>query len=156
MNASKPSVHGSALLANGAAGRWLVEIDRSVEDGRLFTHIDGPSFYLYFELESTAVIEKSIDLLQGRQTEQGGIVIITSSTKVTPPASELVLGKCGSMPVTLALDDESPDRCFLTVGDDSSATIQITVADEDFSQLTQSLVGVQKQLRQEDRFSMVG
>src|SRR5215831_16414456 len=95
------------LLANGSSGRWEVSIDETISGTeRWFAQIEGPSFWLYFEIPSPEIISRVNEFLA------------RPVTKSEETACKFDLGEAQRAPVALIRDDEYKDRCFLVVGPD--------------------------------------
>jgi hypothetical protein len=123
------------LLANGSSGRWDVSIDETISGTqRWFAQIEGPSFWLSFEMASPEIISKAIQLLARPQT------------KSEENEGKLNLGEAQGTPVALVRDDEYTDRCFLIVGPSDSPTVRLAVAGEDWHSLVQALRQVEQDL----------
>ena len=100
---SAKAVKEWALLANGSAGRWSIDIDESHDGAAWNMQIDGPLVYLGFALPDLQTVAKIYGyLLAGLQTDQANGQ--RSSKGIT-------MGKVGSMTVRIIHDDEFATRC---------------------------------------------
>jgi hypothetical protein len=110
------------LLANGSSGPWSVEIDEA-SDGTAFNmQIDGPSFYVAFELDELPLLQTLLSFLRER-TKSGG--------------AKLRLGRCGSMEVSFLQDDECATRWFLIMAEKPGVAVRLSVDAEDVEALQQ-------------------
>jgi hypothetical protein len=120
------------LMAIGSCGSWEVAIDQSAAGrDRWFAQIDGPSVYLYFEIQSPNIIHQATTFFtQGTPGRNG------------PHAARgkmLTLGTSKSAPVNLIRDDEFTDRYFLVVEPKSGPLVRLTVAGDDLAHLIGAL-----------------
>lgn len=129
---SKSQKESIGLLACGAFGPWVIDIDDETVSGRdrWFAQFDGPSVYLRFEIPSLEIIAQAIRFL-------------------TAGEGELALGSDKQTRVNLIRDDEFADRFFLVVEGKSGLHIRFTVAGDDLKNLTEALQQAKEELETE-------
>lgn len=134
------------LAAIGSAGGWEVAIDQTTSgEQRWFAQIEGPSVYLYFEVESSDVIRKMLEFLTAQTNVGGGSLDVAA-----PLNGELVLSKSTEEPVTLMRDDEFSDRYFLVVETASESIVRITIGDTDLKMLERALRQAREDLDEDE------
>lgn len=132
---SKAPPENLGLLANGSSGSWEVSIDESVSGAeRWFAQVEGPSFWLYFEIPSPDIIPMIIQFLLPPGTERGEMPSRSSRRN-----GNLGISEAEETPVTLVRDDEYGDRCFIVIGRSESPIVRLSVAGEDLDNLVEAL-----------------
>ncbi len=100
------------LLASGASQGWDIQVDASLDEPeKCFVQIEGPSAYIYFELQSRSAIKDAVVLLD--------------SPKAAMPVR---IGSFLGASVSLVADQEYADRYFLTISQAANATVRFTFA----------------------------
>src|SRR5438105_4692961 len=123
------------LTAIGSADGWEFAIDERTSGAqRWFAQIEGPSVYLYFEVQSPRVISQMLDFLTRRPTTGKGSQDLPAHSN-----GKVVIGKSKENPVTLLRDDEFPDRYFLVWETETKSVIRITIGGADSKALVSAL-----------------
>src|SRR5437588_11293673 len=90
------------LTAIGSAGGWKVAIDETTSGPqKWFAQIEGHSVYMNFAVHSPDVIDKMLDFLTQRRTNEKGLQGSTAE-----PNGEIVIGGSKEEPVILVRDEE--------------------------------------------------
>ena len=122
------------LVALGCGIVWNVQIDETIGDPhRWFMQIEGAKDYLYFEIESSSIVDAWLRILE----------TMIGDPK---PSTELRLGALGDLPVTWIADDEFSDRGFVVVSAGGCGAIRITVAGPDLDDLRKAVRGLRDEL----------
>ena len=130
------------LLAFGSSGSWDVSVDESVSGAeRSFAQIEGPSLWLYFEIPSPDIILEIIHFLLDCGTKRGEMPSCSSRS-----SGELHISDAEETPVSLVMDDEYKDRCFIVVGRSDSPIVRFSLAGEDLKNLTEALRQVEEDI----------
>lgn len=132
------------LLANGSSGAWEVSIDETVSGAeRRFAQIEGPSVCLYFEIPSPEIIARTIEFLLQRDSKQ------KERSEASSRSNDILsIGAVGETLVSLVMDNEYEDRCFIVVGRSDSPIVRFSIAGEDFTNLVKALCQVREDIRQ--------
>jgi hypothetical protein len=110
MNAKLAEEH-FGLVANGVAGSWSVDVDESTEGAqRWFTQIDGPDFYMNFQISGLDVIDEIARFLRGHMCPDG-----CAQRSTHTEGDNLVVSRFGATAVTLIWDTETHQRCFFLI-----------------------------------------
>ncbi len=129
------------LVANGCSGPWEISIDETLSGTeRWFAQIEGSFLWLSFEIPSPEIIPKTIQFLSRL------IDVTDKQDSVLNGGYNLEISKAGGVDVTLVLDDEYKDRCFLVLGRSDSPTARFSVAGEDLKNLIAALQQVQEDI----------
>lgn len=122
------------LVAIGCGVVWNVQIDETIGDPhRWFMQIEGAKDYLYFEIESSSIVDAWLRILE----------TMIGDPK---PSTELRLGALGDLPVTWIADDEFSDRGFVMVSAGGCGAIRITVAGPDLDDLRKAVRDLRDEL----------
>jgi len=133
-----------ALLAIGSSGPWEIAIDQTTSGReRWFAQVEGPSIGLYFEIPALKVIDEAIRFLSG--TPRPPRASFANSTG----NATLAFGNSGAASVSLIRDDEFTDRYFLVVESKGKRVVQLTVAGNDLTYLSEALAQVKEEIKGE-------
>jgi hypothetical protein len=125
---------GVGLLALGTSGPWAVAIDETLSGPpRYFAQIEGPAFYLYFELARVKVIDEALDFLS--------VHLRDARKKPCDKNGALSLAKNTDPQISFTRDDEFDDRYFLVIETKSGLHVQVTMADDDLNHIVKALRG---------------
>lgn len=112
---------GYGMIAFGHSGNWELSIDELVDESDKWSlQIESAVVSLQCGLSTLAVLsdlEKLLKLSDSEERDQSG---------------SLKIGIYYGRPVTVTLDREYSDRCFITVGDSTNARFEVTLAGDDF------------------------
>jgi hypothetical protein len=128
------------LLATGSSPRWHVDVDEALDRQEWFIQIDGPQFYLYFQLRDLEAVEHALRFLRSKPPGSA------STDRVYAAVNELTLGRFGAASVLLRRDSEDLPRCFLIVDSGEESTIHVTLYSEDIQMLADALEQVSKEI----------
>jgi len=117
------------LLAAGVSGHWTLEVSEALDGSRRFVELDGPSAYVHFQIDSLDVLRRAFEFLVHRPAP---------SQTWTEDKSSIVLGRLGSLRVSLAWDVEQPLRCFLSVGT-TGDVVRLTFDGKDVDEISAAL-----------------
>lgn len=130
------------LLAYGSFGHWDVSVNESLDTAAWFLEMDGPSTYLFFQLQGLEVIHAALRFLRTVSEE-------SKEWDKQAEESTLRLGRFGSASVTLHKDNEDFPRCFIVIGSPNESTLRISLDGEDIQMLRDAFVQVVDDLPQE-------
>lgn len=130
------------LLAYGSFGHWDVSVNESLDTAAWFLELDGPSTYLFFQLQGLEVIRATLRFLRAVAEE-------SKEWDKRADESLLRLGRFGSAAVTLHKDNEDFPRCFIVIGSPNESTLRISLDGEDIHMLHDAFVQVVNDLPQE-------
>jgi len=135
------------LTAIGSAAGWEVAIDETTSGSseKWFAQIEGPSVYLYFEVQAPQVIDRILGFLTEQTTPGERLQSLQDQGN-----GEIVLGTSKKEPVTLVRDDEFRDRYFLIVETESRLLIRVTIAGTDLKSLVSALKQAKEDLDEDD------
>ena len=121
------------MIANAVSETWDVALDQTVSGiQKWFAQIEGPSVYLYFQIESPCVIRQAVTFIGTRKLRR--------KIKDVPTRDcELMLGKFAGVPVSIIRDDESSSRCFLSIGHSGNSFAQFKVSGIELKRFTDAL-----------------
>ena len=138
------SRHEVGLAAFGTCEKWNVAVDHADTDPEAwFLQIEGPPFYLYLRLAGPHIVRDAHAFL-GRVSSNSGPVSLGSDT-----CNELALGAFAGVPVTLVLDDEYNDRCYVTIGQSADSHLRFPLSGDDLKKLGTALKHAAEELETE-------
>src|SRR5258708_2597955 len=96
------------LAALGVAGAWEVAIDEAVEGTqRWFAQIEGPAFYIYFQIQHPRVIDEMVTFLKRHLCPDK---CLQRSASAPDSGADLELSHFGESAVSLIWDSETHQR----------------------------------------------
>jgi len=142
------------LAALGRAGAWDVALDETVValgetfEGpqRWFVQIEGPAFYIYFEIHHPRIIDESVTFLNRHLCPDN-----SSQGSASPPdrGDELELSHFGDSVVSLIWDSESNQRCFILIRGTGEFRARLCIERSDLQELTDALEQMRDELSEE-------
>lgn len=131
------------LIACGRAGCFSVDVDQSLSGpDKWYVQIDGPSFWLYFQVDDPQAIADLLAFI-----EQGSIAA-GAGPAAKRIGGELTIGHFGPLPVSFIWDEETVPRIAILI-DAGECTSRMTLWGDDLRDLTSALRQVRDELRSE-------
>ena len=111
------------LVSCGSSGRWGVDLEESMDGTESLLALEGPNVYLVCSLRDRQVIGEALDYLRA----------------VHKQTRALMLGRFGSVSVSLCCDKEDHKQCFLIIGPVDACTVRLALSEEDTAMLAEAL-----------------
>jgi hypothetical protein len=129
------------LVANGSAGAWRVDIDETLSGTqRWFAQIEGPTCYLYFEIDHPQAVVKIARFLSNNVHEENGS---------HAQNRELKVGNAGGHTVEFLWDRDPADRCFILLRGENEFCVRTTLLRDDLQSLQKAVEQVCEALRED-------
>jgi hypothetical protein len=129
------------LLANGASGAWSIDLDEACDGDEWNMQIDGPQMYLRFAPPDLQVISSLLTYLRN------GLHAGQSNGRTEGRTDAIVLGRLGSMFVSIIQDDEFATRWFIIIDGEADAVVRFTLDAADVEMLVEALRQVMEDLQ---------
>lgn len=128
-------------VANGSAGSWDVGLDESLDGPqRWFLQLEGPSIYLYFEIENPQVVDAVLCFLE--QFVESAKLANSSLAQ----NGELQISSIDRTRISLIGDDEGDQRIFILIENAADCVSRFTLASDDLRHLKDALRQVRDEL----------
>lgn len=131
----------TALVANGSAGAWTIDIDESLSGPqRWFLQIEGPACFLYSEISRPRAVAEISDFLNrclsDRATARDGNYGLELETR-------------GLHSLELLWDGKPADRCFILLRGGGELSLRVALPRHDAEAVRDALEHACKELRDE-------
>ncbi len=135
-----PTATELLLVGNGASGQWDVALDELAEGGEWLLEIDGPSWYLAFQVHDPGIVSKAASFLDA-------VGSAPPERKWNEADDTLAIGRFASATVSLVRDNEGPSRCFLVIGrSPGRSTMCLPIESADIESLRDALRQVEQDI----------
>jgi hypothetical protein len=139
------------LMAIASSGSWDLSVDQSVDDSetinspeKWFAQFEGPSFYLYFQIEGPHIVHEALNFLETRKSEKGK----RRKASCERCINEFQIGHFSNIPVTLIWDEEGAGRLDFFLGDGGNC-MRSTIAGGQLNKFTSALRRLSESLKAE-------